>query len=435
MKDKITILAVIVLLFSGGCVLGQDGNSVQRTPRDYLFCADGAYDKRYLTPTNDTMPQPPEYLKKLTHNELYLLNRSGFYNDVLTGYACAVFMDTRDSTIIIAHRGTDLAGAKSDIRDIAADAQISGSNILNRVITTVIKKIRPAEEIDEMLEIGLQYPSAKRLVNAVKQQFPKNNIEQTGHSLGGSTTQLLAYEFGMKGVTFDPAGIGNKIYLDTAKKENVKNITNYKIHQSLVSSVVTTGKNIGRIITIYPINEGKMSATKAHGLFEIYNQAIDHKTGYFKTFDEVARELWNNNGYISEIGLTGILKPTMVQTKIQDKFASYNEYKEYLKKTHNITEQQEFNDDINALNQNSVQFYPVNLNSEDSIAIKSTGSFILIDNTIENGSYRVVDHKDKLYILLNETDLLKISTEFLSNKKQKEGIYKFNEENVKENKE
>ena len=426
------ILHIIIWLSLTGSILGQNSNSVVRTPKDYLFCADGAYNRKYLTPTSDTIPQSPEYLKKLTRNELYFLNKNGFYNDIFTGYAGAVFMDARDSTIIIAHRGTELAGKKSDLRDIVADAQISGSNVLNKIITTVIKKFRTEEEINEMLEIGLQYPSAKRFIESVKQQFPKNTIEQTGHSLGGSTTQLLAYEFGTKGVTFDPAGVGNKIYLDSTKKENIKNITNYKIHQSLVSSPITTGKNIGKIIEIYPVDEGKMNATKAHGLFEIYNQALNHNTGYFKTFDEVAQELWENNGYISEIVVTGLLKPTKVQTKIQDKFASYNEYKEYLKKTNNITEQQEFNDDINALNQNSVQFYPLSLNKDDSLTIKSIGNFVLIDNTIENGTYRIVEHKEKLYILLNETDLLKVTTEFLTNKsEQKEGSYNFNNDDIK----
>ena len=430
---RIVFGSVLILLFMAGSVWGQNNNAV-RTPKDYLFCADGAYDRKKLEPTSDTLPLRPEYLKKLTSNELRILYH-GYYKDILTGYAGAVFMDTRDSTIIIAHRGTELAGKKSDIRDIAADAQISGSNILNKIITTIAKKFRPAEEVDEMIEIGLQYPSAKKLVEAVKRQFPNSTIEQTGHSLGGSITQLIAYEFGTKGITFDPAGVGHRIYLDTAKRDNVKNITNYKIHQSLVSSSATTGKNIGKIITIYPTDGEKMIATKAHGLFEIYNQALNHNTGYFKTFDEVAQELWENNGTISEIELIG-LKPTVVQTKIQDKFETYSQYKEYLKKTNNITEQQECNEDIDALNKNSVQFYPVSLENEDSLTIKSIGSFILIDNTIEKGTYRISEHKEKLYILLNETDLLKISTEFLTNKSvQKTGTYEFkNDEQNEENK-
>jgi len=412
-----------------GYIWGQNNNAVIRTSKDYLFCAEGAYNRKTTEQTSNIIPQRPEYLKKLTSTELAILNKSGFYEDFITGYAGAVFIDTRDSTIIIAHRGSELAGIKSDIRDIAADAQISGSNIINKVITSIAKKIRPAEEINEMLEIGLQYPSAKKLIETVKLQYPNNNIEQTGHSLGGSTTQLLAYEFGTKGVAFDPAGVGNKIHLDIAKKENVKNITNYKIHQSLVSASVTTGKNIGKIIVIYPISDGKITATKAHGIFEIYSQALNHNTGCFKTFDEVAQELWNNNGYISEIELTGILKPAIVKTKIQDKFETFSQYKEYLKKINNITEQQEFNDDIDALNKNSVQFYE----NENGQVTKTAGSFILIDNTMEKGTYRAVEHKEKLYLLLNETDLLKITAEFLANRlEQKAGTFKFHNDNTKE---
>ena len=424
-------LCIFILLSLSGYIWGQNNHAI-RTPKDYLFCAEGAYDRRNLEQTNDTIPPMPDYLKKLTYKELNCLNRDGFYKDIFTGYAGAVFMDTRDSTIIIAHRGTELAGKKSDIRDIAADAQIAGNNILNKIITRITKIFRTEEEINEMLEIGLQYPSAKRLTETVMQQFTQHNIEQTGHSLGGSTTQLIAYEFGMKGITFDPAGVGNKIYLDTAKKENLKNITNYKVHQSLVSSSVTTGKNIGKIIAIYPTDGEKLNATKAHGVFEIFYQAINLNTGYFKTFDEVVQELWNNNGTISETEITGIFKPTTVQTKIQDKFETSGEYKGYLIAKYNITKQQEFNDDVDELNQNSVQFYPINLNNEEGQTIKSMGSFIVIDNTIEKGTYRISDHKDNLFILLNETDLLKLTTEFLAHKlEQRTGNYKFQNTDIK----
>jgi len=423
------ILHLIALFFLMGNLLGQNDKSDIRTPKDYLFCADGAYDKSRSEQANNVTPQRPKYLKKLTQSELAILNRDGFYEDFITGYAGAVFMDTRDKTIIISHRATELAGLNSDYRDIAAAAQISGSNLLSKLITGVAKIFRPAEEINEMLEIGLQYPSAKKFMEVVIKQFPDYNIEQTGHSLGGSTTQLLAYEFGTKGVTFDPAGIGNKIYLDVAKKENVKNITNYKVHQSLVSSSVTTGKNIGKVVTIYPIEGDKMNATKAHGLFEIYSQALNLSTGYFKTFEEVAQELWNKNGYISETVINYNFRPATVQTKIQDKFNTYEEYKKYLIKTHNIVEQQEFNDDIESLNQNSVQFYSINFDDDEEPAKKTIGNFILIDNTIEGGTYRVSEHKDKLYILLNETDLLKITTESWVNKfEQKTGTYKFENE-------
>jgi hypothetical protein len=417
---------IIVWLFMAGNGWGQNQDFSLRTPEDYLFCADGAYDRRKIEPTNDTMPPRPEYLKKLTQNDLPVLNKDGFYEDIFSGYAGAVFRDTRDSALIIAHRATELAGIKSDIRDIAADAQISGSNILSKIITGIAKLFRSEEEVNEMIEIGLQYPSAKKLVEAVKQTFPNNTIEQTGHSLGGSTTQLLAYEFGTKGVTFDPAGVGSKIYLDSSKKENVNNIINYKINQSLVSSSVTTGQNIGKIVEIYPTDGKTINATKAHGIFEMYHQAMNQNTGYFKTFDETAQELWQKNGTISEIEITGILKPTMVQTNIQDKFPSCNEYKKKKKKKYNIPQQQETNDDIDALNQNSVQFFPVNLSDENGQIIKSTGSFVIVDNTVEKGTYRVVEHKNKLYLLLSDTDLLKITTDFLKNKQgQKTGTYKF----------
>ena len=337
------ILYTIAWLSMMGYIWAQNNESEIRTPKDYIFCADGAYDRNRITQTNDVLPKLPGYFKRLTNKELPILNKDGFYEDFLTGYAGAVFMDMRDSTIIITHRATELKGFKSDVRDIAADAQISGFNVFSNFIAEAAKILRPEEEVNEMLEIGLQYPSAKKLVEFVKRYFPENNIEQTGHSLGGNITQLLAYEFGTKGVTFDPAGIGNNIYLDTAKKENAKNITNYKVHQSLVSSSLATGKNIGNIVTIYPVDGEKINSIKAHGLFEIYSQALNLSTGYFKTFDEVAQELWNNNGYISEMVINNF-RPATVQIKIQDKFETYDEYRKYLKKTYNIIEQQKLNE-------------------------------------------------------------------------------------------
>lgn len=317
----VRFLVLFFCLLSLGKLYGQVGH---RTPQDYLFCA--AQSGSDMAESAYSLPW---YLKKMTQTDFSFLDEEGFYKDVLTGYGGAVFMDLRDSTIVIGHFATEKPSF-ANMMDIVADVQLAGVDLITRPLSKVAGFVRDSQTAAEMQVFGLQYPSARGLYQRVRERWPRLAIENTGHSLGGSLTQLISYEYGIVGVTFDPAGIGLSVQLDTLKKENVWCITNYKIYHSLVSASVTTGMLIGRTVTIYPSDGKTIVGTQAHGLMEIYNMAINKETGYFKTLEEVSADIWKNDGYLTEMGINEKLRPDLIKTSVREKFSTYENFLMYM---------------------------------------------------------------------------------------------------------
>jgi hypothetical protein len=422
---------ILVALSVWGEVFGQNDESI-RTPKDYLFLADAAYDRQKDRAKGEVILKRPEYLKQLTHDVLPILDKNDNFFKGNSGYAAAVFTDTRDGTIIISHRGTEFK--LTDPRDVIADAQIVIHTLpffpLTKIHDKLVESFKP-DVYKQYIDENIQYSDAKILVNEVFRKYSSTNtIEQTGHSLGGSHAQRLAYEYGTKGVTFDPAGVSNSNCFDVSKKDNAENITNYKIHNSLVSSPITTGKNIGKTIEIYPNFSGHITTTiDEHPTMAIYTNALNHKTGKFKTFEEALKEHWEK-GYIEKyiIDENKLQRPQKIQVKVQEEFnGDYDRYREYVIKGYDIKIQPEFNNDINAINQNSVQFCPITSNSnEGGHTIKSTANFIMFDNTLEKDSFITIEYRDKWYVIINETDFPRITADFWNNEfKQAAGTYKF----------
>ncbi|MCM1531214.1 MAG: hypothetical protein NC048_06680 [Bacteroides sp.] len=330
MKNRVYRRAFLFLAFLH-CWLGAVGQDGPRTPLDYLYCAaestlDKAKDAYSL----------PWYIRQVRREDFSALDANGFYRDALTGYGGAVFIDKRDNTVILTHFATETAS--TDILDILADARIAGVEWLSWPVHKVAEVVRDSQSVREMRAFGTQYPSARRFYQMVREHWKGFRIENTGHSLGGNLTQLISYEYGITGVTFDPAGIGVSVTLDPAKKENARYVTNYKICRSLISAASTTGQRIGKTVTIYPSDGNKLSGTMAHGLIDIYNLAMNKNTGYFKTLEEVAETLWKNNGSVMEWRLTEKYKPTLVEVKVREKFGSYGEYLAYMRAEYEETE-------------------------------------------------------------------------------------------------
>lgn len=321
--EKNNLIRILVLLC---CVAGGErlyGQAGIRTPRDYLYCA-----AQSGSDMADSIYEMPRYLQKITRVDLPILDESGFYKDILTGYGGAVFMDLRDSTVVIGHFATG-APSLANMMDIVADVQIAGVDLPVQPLSKVIGVIRDTQDAQEIMAFGLQYTSACKLYQRVRERWPGLVVENTGHSLGGNLTQLISYKYGIVGVTFDPAGIGQNTHLDTTQKENAKNITNYKIHNSLVSTSVTTGLLIGKTVTIYPSDGKTIVGTQAHGLMEIYDMAMNKETGYFKTLNEITALIWKNEGYVTEIGMNGY-KPGLIRVNVREKFATYEDFMAYM---------------------------------------------------------------------------------------------------------
>ncbi|MCM1040959.1 MAG: hypothetical protein NC396_00840 [Bacteroides sp.] len=323
MKDRFNknLILLVIALFG---LFGAKGQNAQRTPLVYLYCAaESDFDKQEGGYTL------PWYIRQMKQKDFSVLDTGGVYRDVLTGYGGAVFVDERDSTIILTHFATETE--TTDVLDILADIQIAGVDWLAWPVYKIADVMRDSQSAQEMRMYGMQYPSARKFYQMVKERWPDFNIENTGHSLGGNLTQLISYEYGIVGVTFDPAGIGVSVHLDSLKKDNARYITNYKICKSLISSAVTTGQRVGKTVTIYPSDGKSLWGTKAHGLMEIYTMAMNKETGYFKTLDEVSKEIWRNNGSIRELQVEDKYKPVLEDVKVRDKFGTYDEYLVYMK--------------------------------------------------------------------------------------------------------
>lgn len=338
-RHRIFFLFEIITSFCCVQLVGQScvDNSV-RTAEEYLLCAAGSYK---ISPGDalEGLPSLPPYIRRLSDEDFSFLDHRGYYEDPLSGYAAALFLDERDSTIIISHRATEMSDSGSDYRDILADMQIAGLDVLSMPLAGIHKILGRSEEARESVEYGVQYPAAKKLYLWVRNYWRGWNIENVGHSLGGNLTQLISYQFGIKGVAFDPAGVGMALTLEEEKEMNLKNIWNYKIRHSLVGASVTTGQTLGRIIYLYPTDGVKILGTEAHGLDAIWNFAIDKNTGCFKTFDDVVSELWENNVTVAENDL--FERPVPVQCR----FDNYEAFKSYMEHIYMVRDRKD-NDSI-----------------------------------------------------------------------------------------
>ncbi|MGH8398662.1 MAG: calcium-binding protein [Gammaproteobacteria bacterium] len=138
------------------------------------------------------------------------------------GYQGAIFLNTGTKTIIVANAGTQLGIQKVDIGDLVND----GAMVANLV--------------------PLQYTEASALMQEALDKAAARGITDvstTGHSLGGSLSQLLAAQYGVRAETFNPYGvysIAEKMGLDPDAANGL--VTNHRDVFDVVSSL---SKQIG----------------------------------------------------------------------------------------------------------------------------------------------------------------------------------------------
>ena len=114
-----------------------------------------------------------------------------------TGFHAEVLANGND--IIVAYRGTDI----TSVQDIRNDVAMARNKI-------------PAQATD-----------AIKVYDQVKQDYPNSDVTVTGHSLGGSLSQIVSSVRGCEAVTFNAYGTKD-MFKDPAsiKEENIVNYVN-----------------------------------------------------------------------------------------------------------------------------------------------------------------------------------------------------------------
>ena len=128
------------------------------------------------------------------------------YENKDTGFYAEAFY--KNDKVVIAIRGTDMGRGRSELGK-------DGINDLNLSIKGI-----PA-----------QYADAEKFYSEIKKTFPNQEIIFTGHSLGGSLSQILGSQFGEKAVTFNAFGVGDTY---SPKFKYTKNIVNYGNSKDIV---------------------------------------------------------------------------------------------------------------------------------------------------------------------------------------------------------
>jgi len=146
-----------------------------------------------------------------------------------TGYA-AVAYQAPDGKIIIAHKGSD--------------------NVFNSEDEIDVDWVNSNHPIAKG-EIPDQFGDADAFTKQIMNNFSGQEIEHTGHSLGGALSQMMGHKYNSKSTAFDPPGIVEVIQnnseafhsedspFEGAKEVNVDDFTTIVVKNSPVSGVNT----------------------------------------------------------------------------------------------------------------------------------------------------------------------------------------------------
>jgi hypothetical protein len=146
------------------------------------------------------------------------------YDNPITGYQAIAYQRTDTKEIIIANRGTELG----------PDALIDTGMVLTGINAQMSDARSFVSQVKHQME-----------VQATSQGDPTPPITLTGHSLGGSITQILAYEFNLQGITFNAYGAVDLGY--HIPEGGGTQVTNYVRVTDVVSAA---SRHVGKVVEL-----------------------------------------------------------------------------------------------------------------------------------------------------------------------------------------
>ena len=135
-------------------------------------------------------------------------------NDDNTGFSATVFKDTSTGEYVIAFRGTEL----TDMNDLRSNKQMF-FDLENPQFDSARNFVK-----EKIAEISFHDPDAK--------------ISLTGHSLGGTLAQLIAYENELEALTFNAYGGKDIIKKQSSYDESKFNSSQNNVHNFILATDV-----------------------------------------------------------------------------------------------------------------------------------------------------------------------------------------------------
>lgn len=316
----------------------------------------------------------------------------GQYSDKQTGYQ-GLALRSSTGEIVVTHRGTEFSIFSKDLW--GADRQMAKGSIPS------------------------QYYQAEEFSRQVRSAHPDDEIHHTGHSLGGSLAQMVAYTEKAPSTAFEPLGTGQlieKLRVERGLTHGIgreegdippESFQTYVVKgysDGLEDTLVSRGKDhvqIGQVHAMHPVlptdhyyNKGSIDLHYISGFRHCFNEQGEFVGSLSNVTyrDELIRSKWDKN----EVVIPG--NQFIGEQRLQDRYNSFEEYKAaQLKWTDRVYSDTEYSG-ISSLELSppSTPIETFNSHDDDPIIVQQDEDFQELLEDVEEFREDLVDALSKL---------------------------------------